>query len=202
LAFSLYAIGYGTRDSYVYLIPVWTVAALWLAAGLAWGAESFAGLRLLRRTQRLLWIPLLLLLAALPVLSLVRYWEAMDLSRDSEARDWVADALTGAAPGGIILTSGDRTTFALWYTLYGLRLRPDLTPVNVSLYAYPWYQRTLMDQHAILAGYAPDGVLPSLERLVTDAGKERPVYRAEPIDLDVALARERPAGGLVQIEPR
>jgi Protein O-mannosyl-transferase TMEM260-like len=200
LAFSIYAIGYGTRDSYVYLVPVWTVAALWLAAGLAWGAEAVASAKFSRRALRLLRIPLLLVLVGLPVLSLARYWDRMDLSGDHEARDWMAEALNGADPGGIILTSGDRTTFALWYALYGLKLRPDLTPVNVSLYAYPWYQRALVDHHSTLTRYARDGALPSLEQLVTDAGKERPIYRAEPMVLDIAIAAEHPAGELIEIE--
>ena len=33
--YSVYAIGYNTPDSFVYLIPAWCVVALWLAAGLA-----------------------------------------------------------------------------------------------------------------------------------------------------------------------
>ena len=35
-AYSIYAIGYNTPDSFVYLIPASCVAALWLAAGLDW----------------------------------------------------------------------------------------------------------------------------------------------------------------------
>ncbi|HEX9115749.1 MAG TPA: DUF2723 domain-containing protein, partial [Anaerolineae bacterium] len=34
LVFSLYALGYNTADSYVYLIPAWAMATLWLAEGL------------------------------------------------------------------------------------------------------------------------------------------------------------------------
>ena len=200
LAYSLYAIGYSTRDSYVYLIPVWTVAALWLAAGLAWGAEAVAKAQLPRRALLFLCVALLLLTIGLPVLSLARHWERMDLHSDREAQDWVAGALAGAAPGGVILTAGDRTTFALWYALYGLKLRPDLTPVNINLYSYPWYQRALVNYHPILANYAQDGVLPPLEQLVTEVGRKRSLYRTEPMELDVAIVAERPAGALVQIQ--
>ncbi len=101
-----------------------------------------------------------------------------------------------------MLTAGDRTTFALWYVLYGLKLRPDLTPVNINLYAYPWYQRTLMNHHSILATKARGGELPPLEQLATALSRERPIYRTEPMDLDFAIATERPAGALVQIEPK
>jgi hypothetical protein len=202
LAYSLYAIGYRTRDSYVYLIPAWFVAGLWLAAGLCWGAEAVAEAGRSRRALRFLWIPLLLVLVGLPVLSLTRYGARMDLSHDHEAQDWVRSAVADAAPGGVILTAGDRTTFALWYALYGLKLRPDLTPVNIHLYAYPWYQRALVNHHPLLARNADDGTLPSLERLVTAVSLQGPLYRAEPMDLDFAIAAERPVGALVQIEPK
>jgi hypothetical protein len=202
VAYSLYAIGYGTRDSYVYLIPVWFVAGLWLAAGLSWGAEAVTAAGRSPRVLRLLSIPLLLVLIGLPTLSLTRYWNRMDLSRDREAEDWVAGALADADQGGVILTAGDRTTFALWYALYGLKLRPDLTPVNIHLYAYPWYQSALIKHHPFLASRANDGALPSLEQLMSEVGRQHPLYRAEPMELDFAIASEHPAGLLVQIESK
>jgi hypothetical protein len=202
LAYSLYAIGYSTRDSYVYLIPVWFVAALWLAAGLFWGTEAVINAGLARKALRLLWVPLLLVIVTLPLLSLVRHWERMDLSRDHEASDWMAGVLSAADAGGVILTSGDRTTFALWYALYGLKLRPDLTPLNINLYAYPWYQRALVNHHSTLAISAHDGELPSLAQLLTKVSREHPLYRAEPLELDFAIAAEHPTGALVRIEPK
>jgi hypothetical protein len=201
LAYSLYAIGYNTRDSYVYLIPVWSVAALWLAAGLFWGTEAVVHMGRSGRAGRLLWIPLCIVIIGLPVASLVRHWGAMDLSRDHEARDWVTGALADAGTGGVILTASDRTTFALWYAIYGLKLRPDLTPVNISLYAYPWYQRALVDHHAILTSRASGGRLPPLAQLVTALGREGLIYRAEAMDLGFAIVSERPAGTLVRIMP-
>jgi len=202
LAYSLYAIGYSTRDSYVYLIPVWSVATLWLAAGLFWGTEAVVNARLARKALRFLWVPLLLVLVALPFVSLVRHWDRMDLSRDHEASAWVAEVLDAADTGGVILTAGDRTTFALWYALYGLKLRPDLTPLNINLYAYPWYQRTLVNHHSTLAIGVHNGELPPLAQLVTEVSREHPLYRAEPLELDFAIAAEHPAGALVRIEPK
>jgi hypothetical protein len=136
----------------------------------------------------------------LPALSVARHWDRMDLSHDREAQDWISAALTNAAPGGFILTAGDRTTFALWYALYGLKRRPHLTPINISLYAFPWYQSSLMNHHPNLTRYAQDRVLPPLEQLVTEAGRQRSLYRTEPLELDVTIAAERPAGSLVQIQ--
>jgi hypothetical protein len=202
LAYSVYAIGYSTRDSYVYLIPVWSVAALWLAAGLFWGTEATINAGLSRRALRLLWVPLLLVIIALPVFSLVRHWDRMDLSHDHEASDWVAGVLGATDAGGVILTAGDRTTFALWYALYGLRLRPDLTPLNINLYAYSWYRHALVSYHPNLAIKAYEGALPPLAQLVTEVSGQHPLYRAEPLELDFAIAAERPVGALTRIEPK
>jgi hypothetical protein len=202
LAYSLFAIGYNSGDSYVYLIPVWVVGALWLAAGLTWGVDTIGGIAESRRGGRVLRSAAWVIIIALPVLSLVRFWDQMDLSRDHEAPDWVSSTLASADPGAVILTQGDRTTFALWYAVYGLRLRPDLTPINVNLYAYDWYQRALMHHHAVLTGYAREGKLPPLEQIVPELSSQRPVYRAEPMDLDFANTAQRSAGPLVQILPR
>ena len=54
LVYTIYAIGYNTPDSFVYLIPAWCMMALWLAAGLDWlweviGDGSGGGLR--RKTR-------------------------------------------------------------------------------------------------------------------------------------------------------
>jgi hypothetical protein len=201
LSYCVFAIGYSTRDSYLYLIPVWSVASIWLAAGLSWGAEAITGSNLHRRSARLLLIMLFLLIIALPALALVRHWDRMDLSRDHEARDWLAGVLTNADPGGVILTAGDQTTFALWYALYGAKLRPDLTPVNVHLYPYPWYQRSLLKYHSVLAAQAHEGGLPPLRQLVAEISRKRAIYRVEPLDLGFAIAAERPVGALVQISP-
>jgi hypothetical protein len=202
LAYSLYAIGYNSRDSYVYLIPVWSVAALWLAAGLYWAGEEIARFSRTRPMGRFLWIPMGLVTAGLLGFSLVSQWRVMDLSRDREAADWTAGVLADASPGAVILTAGDRTTFALWYAVYGLKLRQDLTPVNISLYPYPWYQRVLVTHHSILASHAHEGQLPPLTQFLSEVGKERPVYRTEPMDLDLTVAAERDTGTLVQVLPQ
>ena len=47
---------------------------------------------------------------------------------------------SSGAPDAVILVGGDEPTFALWYARYGLRQRSDVTPINVHLYGFPWYQ--------------------------------------------------------------
>jgi hypothetical protein len=41
-----------------------------------------------------------------------------------------------------------------------------------------------------------------LGQLVTEVSQQHPIYRTEPMELDLAIAGERPAGALVQIEPK
>ncbi|MCX6029023.1 MAG: DUF2723 domain-containing protein [Chloroflexi bacterium] len=247
LAFSVYAIGYNTADSFVYLIPVWAVAALWLAAGMDWGVGIADGrLQMVdgrwqmaeretknekRKTQEVIGDTqhaarstqhvtrstqhaarstqhvtrstqhalLVLALIVLPGVSLIRFWGEMDLSRDHEARDYVAGVLSEAAPDAVILTASDGPTFALWYARYGLGQRPDLIPINVNLYVFPWYRETLRSAHPSLAETAGTSALPSLDRLVARLMLQRPLYRGEPLNVTFADTVERPAGALVQM---
>ncbi len=280
LGYTLYSLAYRTADSYVYLLPVWAMAALWLAAGLGWliaavsgrapapapadatrgqrrtetdenlttdssptrrGEEgappSLAGKRAgglgtifridtcgttaddnLRRSgfSRSVWPrtaevattkegifrTAFLLIMLLPVLAVLANWRANDLSHDSAARDFVAAALAEAEPGALILTAGDRTTFALWYAVYGLKQRQDVIPLNVHLYEFEWYRLSLHRHHPDLAQLADvcTTVTP-LAQLVEQALAGRPVYRAEPLELTLPDTQETPAGVLVRIRP-
>jgi len=215
LTHSLYAIGYNTADSYVYLIPVWAVAALWLAEGLAWGfriADPSTGLRAgfgfrntqhaVRNTQYAIRVLLLAALVAVPAISVGRFWGENDLHSEHAAQDFVDVTLSIAAPDAVILTATDEPTFALWYARYGLGLRPDLTPINVNLYAYPWYQATLVETHPFLATVSGDPDLPTLDRLVADLAIVRPLYRAEPLAILLEGFAEKSAGVLVKMTPR
>ena len=156
-AYSVYAIGYNTPDSFVYLIPAGCVAALWLAAGLDWlGEIAMRAVRDYGTNSRIAPRPvrefvagrpimfriiLIALLLAVPAISAARFWRENDLSHDREAQEFVARALADAAPDALILTSSDGPTFALWYAVYGLGQRSDVAPVNVSLVAFDWYRR-------------------------------------------------------------
>jgi len=207
LTYSLYAIGYNTADSYVYLIPGWAVAALWLAQGLAWGCRiSDFGFRntqhAVRNTQYAIRALLLAALIALPAISVGRFWDENDLRADHAAQDFVDAVLSAAEPGAVILTATDEPTFALWYARYGLGRRPDLTPINVNLYVYPWYQATLATTHPFLVTVSGEPALPTLDRLVAAVTAERPLYRAEPLNLLFAGFVEEPVGVLVRMMPR
>ncbi len=206
-SYSIYAITYNTPDSFVYLIPAWCVAALWLAAGLDWLLEAVAAsyhrrleAKILPSSRhRVLSVALLVLLVAVPAISVVRFWHENDLSHDQEAREFLTRVLADAAPGAVILTSGDDPTFALWYAVYGLGRRPDVVPLNVNLYIFGWYRRALAGRHPDLPTAMDDIDRQLLDHLLTEVAAERPLYRADTLNVVLPGFVEEPAGVLVRL---
>jgi hypothetical protein len=145
---SAYSMLYITGDSYLYLLPAAAVAALWMA----WGAYSV--LRELAspiRTGRAAVRLGMVLLLALPVMSVASRWRDMDLSTDREAYLTAEAMLQAAAPDGLILSRGDSHTFSLWYVRYGLRQRPDVDIIDSNLLAFAWYRTDLAARNPELA---------------------------------------------------
>ncbi|HEY64681.1 MAG TPA: DUF2723 domain-containing protein [Caldilineae bacterium] len=179
--FSVYALGYDTADSYVYLIPMYLAFALMMTVGawvvgteaLRWGEAHGAA------ACRLVVIGLTSALVALPVVQAWRHWGEMDVSGDREAIEFAKEAFAVAEPNALIITATDQPTFALWYARYGLGMRPDVAIVNLNLYAFDWYRDTIARWH-------PDIVLmdryahpPDFEELLQVNMEVRPVYLAE-----------------------
>ena len=207
VVYSVFAIGYNAADSYVYLLPVWAVMDLWLAQGLAVGFELLEGvlqrarsMDRWRRTSGLAAraLPALALAVTLilPARSIVRFGRSMDLSRDQAAQAFVARVAAEAQPGGVILTAGNETTFALWYMIYGLRIRPDLAPLNVNLYGFDWYRATLAAHHPALAGVEGN---PALEEFLPGVAARRPLYRTEDLGITLPGLVGQPVGDLVRL---
>lgn len=191
LAFAAYGIGYNTTDSYVYLLPAWAMAALWLAHGVAWLVEKTA------RRRALAAAVIAAALALLPGASLVRHWSSHDLSRDADARGFISAALAEAEPNAVILSASDARTFALWYAVYGQRQRSDLAPVNVNLLGFDWYRRTVAETHPDLPPNA--GML--TEQWIAAVARQRPVYAAETLALGQLELNEARVGVLTKLNP-
>ncbi len=131
--FSLYAIGYDTADSLVYLVPALPIAALWLGVGLQGAAEWLE-----QRRQR---AGLLLLL--LPLAQAVWGWGAMDRRGDDSAVRWARETLRAAPPGAVLVTSQDAATFTLWYVRDVLGERPDVLILDRDLWGHAPYRRMI-----------------------------------------------------------
>jgi hypothetical protein len=159
---SIYAIGYNTTDSLVYLTPMLPLAALWLGVGLAQAAKW-----LNQRLRRGAWIILLL-----PLLQALLFWGQMDLSGDRTTIEWTERALHQAPPQAVVLSDQDRYTFTLWYVHDVLGNRPDVTVIDVDLWGQKPYHEMMVNA---LGLDADESDLP-LEEAVRQAG--RPIVRA------------------------
>lgn len=161
---SVYAVGYNTVDSYLYLLPALMLMSLWLA----WGLLDLISLtQLYVRLRQAGWALLLL-----PVFSMALNFSAVSLRHDRTALDFAERALREAAPGAMILVDDDRHTFALWYARYALAQRPDVSIVNTNLLGYDWYQASLSKSHPDLA------LAQEAESLVRQNIHQHPVYTA------------------------
>jgi len=130
-SFSLYAIGYNTADSMVYLVPALPLAALWLGVGLA-RAAAWMGERLRQGA----WAVLLL-----PLLQALLFWGQMDLSGERIAVEWAERVLEEAPPQAVLLTAHDAHTFTLWYVHGVLGKRPDVGVIDQDLWGQSSYRK-------------------------------------------------------------
>ncbi|MCJ7736743.1 MAG: hypothetical protein MUQ10_05435, partial [Anaerolineae bacterium] len=121
---AIYAIGYDSADSWVYLIAYLPVLALLLGSGFLW-LEAHR-------------VPVTLGLL-LPLVLLVVNWQEMDLHSDREAVEWLADTLAQLPAEALVVTNADQHTFALWYAVDAVHTRPDLAVVDRRLWGYAPY---------------------------------------------------------------
>lgn len=144
----LWAIGYNTSDSLLFALPGWVMIALWLGVGLAAALNWLAA----RWPHRLGLV--VLLTAGLVLAPAALRWPNLNLRHDQNAEQFYQQVLAALEPDAVVLTAGDRATFALWYARYGLRLRPDVAPVSHALWALPSYRATVIAQHPALSSLA------------------------------------------------
>jgi hypothetical protein len=134
--FSLYAVGYNTADSLVYLVPAMPLAALWLGVGLAEAAKYLA-----RYRRHAPWA-----LLFLPLAQVLLFWGQMDLHGDRTAMEWAHRVLQQAPPRAVLVTAQDAHTFTLWYAHDGLSQRPDLLVVDRDLWYHLPYRRMVLQE--------------------------------------------------------
>ena len=140
VATSVYAIGYNTSDSYVYLTFTLPVLALAFGVGLAAALESLEKLKGLRGSRKGL---VLAAAAVLPAAQLLLNWQAVDLSGDQEAALFGECVMSEAPEDALVISGQDAHTFTLWYFHYALGLRRDVVVVDRDLLRYNWYRADL-----------------------------------------------------------
>jgi hypothetical protein len=134
---SLFAAGYDTADSYLYLIPAYVTFAAWIGLGL-YTLIKMAEQHERRLVPLAVGVPLVLLLMRLPETA-----RHVDASHDYRAIDYARDTLASAPAGALIMTATDKATFPLWYYHYARGMRPDIAVVAGRLLEFPWYRANL-----------------------------------------------------------
>ena len=186
LGYSAYAVAYDTADSQVNLIPALFFFALWLGWGLVYVlAEIRRMTSPASRWSRALTLALVLLI---PLLSLVIHAPDMDVSADTEARDYGLAVLDALQPRAILVAETDRHTFTLWYMRYAERRRPDVAVFDANLLNLAWYRANAAHVHpgvdlsatVIQALGADPALSPYLVSLVEGNWDSRPVYFTDP----------------------
>jgi hypothetical protein len=207
---SIYAIGYNTTDSYVYLIPSFLVMALWLGKGVhcalialreflpfdwAQGRAQDRG-GMVRNVFLLSSCAFLLI----PLLSLIGNYEALDLSTDYAAFEYGTTVLRALPANTIIIADTDPHTFALWYFHYAEGVRPDVAVINATLSQYDWYRESVRRLYPHVAVPDPDGELtsPAVTLIASNIGRY-PVYLTDPNPQVEARYRLSQQGSVYQV---
>ncbi len=204
LGYTIYAVGYDTADSHVYLIPAYLAFALWLAWGLEWARTQLLGrVSGLTRTAAVC-----VLAVGLVVPSLLIHFRSLDLRADREAQAYGADVMAAVADDAVVLSSADRHTFTLWYYRYAKEQRPDLAVVDDALLGYDWYRRTLARVHEDLApcldalGQVPEAELAAHGEpaaLVAICLEHRAIYLTDPSEAMEARYELTPEGPVYRV---
>lgn len=138
LAFSIFAVGYNSTDSYVLLLPVYMAFALWIGLGAATVFEFVAV-----KKPRSMLIPLsgLVLLLMIALNAWANYPD-VDASQDRRAVAFAAEVLANAPQDAILFAHEDEDIFTLRYYTYALGQRPDLVILSEALIT-DWYRETM-----------------------------------------------------------
>lgn len=180
LPISLYAAGYNTVDSHVYLLPVIWLATVMLGQGLA-SVSEWLTTRIWPIIQPA-WI--VALIGALIGIATLTSWRLpqLDLRADQEARDFISAATMTLQPNSLVISSADAQTFALWYGEWGsgtlAEAVPDLVFVNYTLYEFGWYRHLMHDLYPEIPGMGE-----AFANLIAANRPLRPIYLTEPLPL-------------------
>jgi hypothetical protein len=140
----LFAILYGSDDSYVYLIPFLVSLAIWIGLGMN---ELWRALR--GRFPRFGLALGVFTIGVFVGQALLRM-NQIDASTDLRAESFGKEALAAAPENAVVFAKGDRAVFALWYFHFALGERPDLAVLAEDLLHFDWYQENLHDTYPSL----------------------------------------------------
>lgn len=133
----LYAIVYASRDSFLYLLPAFAIALMWLVYGaadiLGWAGDD----KLLRGAA-------IALFALLPIYNLATNFATMNVSRDRAAFAYAKQNFQALSRDAVLFADGDEALFALWYYRHAVAYQNARSViVSQGLLQYDWYYDSL-----------------------------------------------------------
>jgi hypothetical protein len=182
---SIYAIGYNTTDSYIYLIPSFFVMTLWLGKGVHCVLIALRELfvRIARTVKPSLTFFLLSSCAflLLPFSSLANNYGALNLNTDQTASGYGAGVLGALPANAIVIADTDPHTFALWYFHYAEEVRADVAVLNATLLQYDWYREGIkrLYPHLAIPNLGSEVMSPVVALIDSNIGKY-PIYLTDP----------------------
>jgi hypothetical protein len=199
---TLYAITYDSKDSDVFLIPVFMALATWLALGVDWALRMIEESPLPRGGPSKIRVSGILIAAVLIVVPGVTFAANLGnvpLRGDTEAYRYTQEALAKVEQGAVIFAATDEELFSLWYGRYALGERPDVIVVSSRLLRYDWYLEQLEQRHpSILPDEIPLGTSRRLAALIEESIGMRPIYATKQV-LGVQGYKQEEAGTLLRL---
>lgn len=172
---TIFSMGYASLDSFVYLLPLFCVFAIWIGFGV--------GNITKRLPQQKTWLYLgvsAILLISLGAMTVVNY-PNIDLSRDHRTQKFIK-ATIATLPQQAIVVSNDRALFSLWYYHYVLKERQDIAILARGLLPNAWYIDVLHETYSTLNISSKDVVsssIPAIDPLFFDGNVEQAKAEAE-----------------------
>jgi hypothetical protein len=154
VANTIFSLGYASLDSYIYLLPLFCVFAIWIGFGLGSISQRLA--------QQKNWLRLGVsgvLLVSFLGMTLMNY-PKLDLSTDHRAEKFIKSVFATLPPQAIVVTN-DRALFSLWYYQFVLKERQDIAILARGLLRNAWYIDVLHDTYSTL-NISLEDVAPSL----------------------------------------
>ena len=182
LFISVFAVLYSTPDSYLYLLPVFMVMALWLVAGLHYLVADVLAPRLAARRMSRTGpaLAIALALAVVPGVSLVTQYAAQDLRADTSALDYAREVVATVEPNALVVAQTERHEFTLVYYQQAVDSLWPVTLVSAELVQYDWYVAQLHRRYPDLPAPTEKDYAARLRGLVAAALPVRPVYLTDP----------------------
>ncbi len=148
--YALYAIGYDTRDSFLYLIPAYAVSALWAGEGI--GLILSEASKLCKPRRQLVAAIALIVGIGIPAWAIQMNRPLVDASDDLAAQTWLATIVSEVPEGALVITGTDEHTFALAYLQHVEQRRRDLLVVDGDLWREAWYAAQVTRRSPDLTG--------------------------------------------------